>query len=171
MSIERFINIGNRLKAVKSNVIVGTDQNFDLLKYCQNRNTQLLLDGLVETGLLPTTTKPTRITYNTATLIDNIYLKGFSCYSFKSSVLETDISDHFPIVLFAGMTEHKQNEPTTVTHRNINKNTCTLITQYLLNHNWTSLQDNTLDTAYDYFIKEVMETIDYYAPLKTTTIP
>ena len=79
---------------------MGTDQNFDLLKYSVDKNTKDLLDGIIGAGFLPTITKPTRITYSSATLIDNIYLKGSSYYSHVSAILDYDISDHLPVVTF-----------------------------------------------------------------------
>ena len=41
-------------------------------------------------------TQPTRITSNSATLIDNIFTNNLDTYSF-SGLLFTDISDHLPI--------------------------------------------------------------------------
>ena len=47
----------------------------------------------------PLITRPTRITSNTATLIDNIFTNHLNNYSF-SGLLFTDISDHLPIFCF-----------------------------------------------------------------------
>jgi len=77
-SIKHYCNIVNKLKNSTCKVILGTDQNFDLLKYNIDKNTKELLDSFISTGFLPTITKPTRITHKSATLIDNIYLKGYN---------------------------------------------------------------------------------------------
>lgn len=102
LSVERFHTIINKLKETKHNVILGTDQNFDLLKYETDKNTKELLDGIISAGFLPTITKPTRITHSSATLIDNIYLKGFNYYTFSANIIDTDISDHLPLIAYMG---------------------------------------------------------------------
>ncbi len=50
-------------------------------------------------GLIPTITRPTRVTYNPATLIDNFYMKVNDSIRIKSRIIKRDISDHFPILL------------------------------------------------------------------------
>ena len=50
------------------------DHNLDLLKCNVHKQTQALLDGLTDKNLLPTITRPTRITQNTAPLLDNIFV-------------------------------------------------------------------------------------------------
>ena len=82
--------------------ISGTDHKFDLLKYDTNTNTNDLLDGLISLGLLPTITYPTSITHSSATLIDNIYIKGFNYLSHHAGVLNYQISDHLHIITFLG---------------------------------------------------------------------
>ena len=52
--------------------------------------------------LVPTITRPTRITSESATLIDNIYVSGNRLEYLRSGILVADISDHFPIFLFTG---------------------------------------------------------------------
>ena len=48
-------------------------------------------------SLLPIIGKPTRITDNSATLIDNFFING-PC-NFESGILISDISDHYPIFI------------------------------------------------------------------------
>ena len=55
----------------------------------------------------PLITRPTRITSNTATLIDNIFTNNFDHF-FCSRLLFTDISDHLPI--FCIFYEHCADE-------------------------------------------------------------
>ena len=72
LSIQRFENICNTLK--DSNTIIVRDQNFYLLKIESHNYISNLLNSALENGVIPTITKPTRITHNSATLIDNIYV-------------------------------------------------------------------------------------------------
>ena len=48
-------------------------------------------------GLIPTVHKPTRVTRNTATAIDHIITNSVINAEVKNGIIETDISDHFPI--------------------------------------------------------------------------
>ena len=52
--------------------------------------------------MLPTITKPTRITHNTATLIDNMYVKLKDHSNIYSGIIQTHISDHLPVFAFVG---------------------------------------------------------------------
>ena len=47
--------------------------------------------------MIPTINKPTRVTRKTATAIDHILTNSFIDTVFKTAILETDISRHFPI--------------------------------------------------------------------------
>ena len=53
-------------------VVVGGDFNIDLLEHVNSTNTQHFLAILQSLSLLPTISKPTRITNTTATLLDHI---------------------------------------------------------------------------------------------------
>ena len=80
--------------------MIGTDQNFDLLKTETHTQTSNLLNTFFMHACVPTITKPTRVTHTSATLIDNIYVKINNTYHIESGVVMTDISDHFPIFSF-----------------------------------------------------------------------
>ena len=58
----------------KKELIIGMDHNFDLLKSSDHKRTQYFLDTLLNKELFPTITRPTRITQQSATLIDNIFV-------------------------------------------------------------------------------------------------
>ena len=83
--IECIENLGNKIeKENKKEWIIGLDHNMDFIKSESNTNTGLFIDKLLELELYPLITRPTRITKNMATLIDNI-LVSHSLYN-KSSV-------------------------------------------------------------------------------------
>jgi len=172
VSIERFEKVINNIKAFKGEVILGTDQNFDLLRHKENKNIQLLLDNFIEASFIPVITKPTRVTHSSATLIDNIYIRGKLCNHFHSCVLETDISDHFPVISFVG----KQNViPHTIEHkfvqyRKFNDNTYANICNALDNNDWSILYSGTVNEAYSIFSQKLTNYIDLYAPLKTKKV-
>ena len=53
---------------------MGMDHNMDLLKHDQNAKMQLFFETMLDNHIMLCITKPTRITKETATLIDNILL-------------------------------------------------------------------------------------------------
>ena len=52
------------------------------------------IESMLTTGYLPVITKPTRVTYHSATLIDHIYSNSKSL-NYKSGIVITDVADHF----------------------------------------------------------------------------
>lgn len=170
-SVERFQNIINELNGYRYDVILGTDQNFDLIKYNNDNYTKDLLDSFINSGYLPAITKPTRITHSSATLIDNLYLKGFS-YTYQSCILNYDISDHLPILVHVGKRNLKSKpEPIHFEYRQWTDNAIASIKQELSSKDWSSMESINIDGAYDLLIQNVQSSIDAHAPLKTACIP
>ena len=50
--------------------------------------------------------KPTRVTKNTATAIDHIFINSVTTSKFKTGIIKSDISDHFPIFFVADYDIH-----------------------------------------------------------------
>ena len=69
------------------------DVNIDLLKYSNQPKINSYLDMIVANGFLPSITKPTRITAQTATLIDHIYTNNNNIND-KSGIIVNDLADH-----------------------------------------------------------------------------
>ena len=92
-------------------LILGMDQNIDLLKSDEHTNTRKFLDLILDSGLWPVITRPTRITQRSATLIDNIYIsKNLQC-KFDSAIIVDDISDHLPSVALLRQTKITDRSP------------------------------------------------------------
>ena len=94
---ETYENILATVMNEKKELLIGSDQNLNLLKANEDKNIQMFLDLNYSQGMLPVIVKPTRITYDTATLIDNFYTSNKD--SHKSAILLSDISDHLPIFI------------------------------------------------------------------------
>ena len=88
----------NKIKTKKSHeeIIIGLDHNLDLLKSDQYNLTSKFLELMLDHSMLPTITRPTRITSNSATLIDNVFISEKLQKIFDSCVLINDMSDHLP---------------------------------------------------------------------------
>ncbi len=76
-------------------VLLG-DFNIDNLKYNTHHKTNEFIDNLFSHGFMPFIHKPTRVTHQTATLLDHIYSNNLAHKSISGIIL-TDVSDHFGI--------------------------------------------------------------------------
>ncbi len=102
-SLQTFGELFDKLSGQHKNVIFGGDQNFDFLKINSHGATPDLSNKAFSSGLLPTITKPTRITHSSATLIDNIYINSVLANGTISlGIIVSDISHHPPVFMFLG---------------------------------------------------------------------
>ena len=85
-------HIYDKLNERKTNIISG-DFNIDLLNVSKHNLTSKFLYALYRRGLFSLITKPSRITLNGATLIDNIFVNDLQ-NSVRSGLL---INDHLPV--------------------------------------------------------------------------
>ena len=75
-------------------VYICGDFNLDLLKIDTDHFTQYFFNLLCSYGMLPLTLQPTRVTENTATVIDNIFSNNLQDDIIGGNVLLT-LSEHF----------------------------------------------------------------------------
>ena len=77
---------------------MAVDFNMNLLDFKQNKKVQNLMFGH---SMTPVINKPTRVTKNTATAIDNIFVNLVITTKFKTGIIKLDILGHFPIFFVA----------------------------------------------------------------------
>ena len=83
------------------------DLNIDFLKFESHKSTSTVLHISNSPSVLPLITKPTRVTKNTATLIDHILTNDLDItLEHEQGILCTDISDHYATVHIAGNKSH-----------------------------------------------------------------
>lgn len=99
-SITKYETILKKLENYKHPIILGTDQNFNLLQIDENTRIHEFLDIFTSNNLIPTITRPTRITHTSATQIDNIYISMKDAIPAFSAIITSDISDHLPVLVF-----------------------------------------------------------------------
>ena len=167
---DRYNCIIEKIRSEKKKLIIGSDQNINLINACSQTSTQEFLDINYTNGVLPVIDKPTRVTHSTATLIDNIYTNYDGIY--QSSILYSYISDHFPIFLFFGKNQSQNNkkERISFTYRKVTDATLVKIKQEL-NINWNN-EMNELDSneAFQLLTNKINSAINNNCPLKTRTI-
>ena len=86
----------NRIKIQNKDIIIGTDQNIDYLKLNTNKYSSLLFEEMMSMEMFLTITKPTWITHNMTTSIDNIYISSHLLRDYFTGILMEDIHDHLP---------------------------------------------------------------------------
>ena len=96
---EQMNDIFSKLRGL--NAYIMGDFNIDLLKSSGHTPTNDFLQGFYGGGFYPLISLPTRITDNTATLIDNIWTNNLEV-KVESGLVTVRLSDHLPIFSFIG---------------------------------------------------------------------
>ena len=109
----------HKLKNTNSSMILGMDHNLNFLKSHLHENTRKFINYNLDNDLFPVITRLTRITHNTATLIDNIFLESGLTGQMTSKILIDDISDHLPCVSIIGNLLPSEAMKRTITSRDI----------------------------------------------------
>ena len=113
----------------------------DLLKGHQPKATQGFLNTFLQHKLLPTITRPMRITNNTATLIDNIFISEILQKSFDSIILVDDTLVHLPSLLMVKQTKILDKTPLEFESRLLNESKKAAINECLLGVDWNKMLD------------------------------
>ena len=148
-------------------LILGMDHNLDLLKSKSHSATQKYLDMLINNGLLPTITQPTRITQQSATLIDNIFISEVLQCNFDSAILIHDMLDHLPTLALKKQTKITDKNPIEFNSSLLNSERISNINRKLWDIDWIGhLNSKSCDTNFNTFSNLLHETMDTVAPLK-----
>ena len=100
-------------------------------------------------SIFPIITRPTRITRTSATSIDHILTNSILTNKIHSGILQTDISDHFPIFTFIEDEINKNDTgKTTIFKREINENTKEIFKNMLKNYDWDAVFANVTPTMH-----------------------
>ena len=169
--IEKYEQIVLTVLNEKKELLIGSDQNLNLIKAGSDKNVQQFLDVNYANGLLPVIHKPTRITHDTATLIDNFYTTDTATH--KSAIILNDISDHLPIFICFGKPNKKQNSKGTVTFtiKDYNENSISKINDELSQINWsTSIGSMNTQDSFDYIINKIQDAVNNHCTVKTVKL-
>jgi hypothetical protein len=143
-------------------LIIGGDFNVNLLD--DNDSALTFLNSIHSIGLHPTISLPTRVSENSSTLIDN-FLCDFSLLPVNSSVIKTDLSDHFMIELPL----KDKIIPNIETKRNYCLKNKLNFHNKLQNTNWSHLYSiNDTNKAFNYFIKKFKRIYNISFPYQHT---
>ena len=150
-----------RVPKNKKYYLIG-DFNIDLLKTDYNNLSTEFLNFLNIYSLFPLIKTPTRVTEFSRTLIDNIFTNNFSPHI--SGVIQSDISDHFPIFTltesFLTKTDHcylKHN----FCKQNLNK-----LLMYFQSYDWKEVINSVdVDKGFASFNEIFNRALDTFCPV------
>ena len=118
-----------------------SDSNLDLLKHELHRATEKFLDIVCANSYIPIINRPTRVTKDTCTLIDNIFTNNISFnYDFFNGILTADITDHYILFHIIKINNDKNvngNEYKIV--RILNESRINQFTETIQNTDWSLL--------------------------------
>ena len=169
-NISEFINTFNiQIDKINKNgyeCIIGLDHNLDLLKQSVHSKTQEFLECILDHNLLPTITKPTRISKTSATLIDNILISKKLQPNYESLIIVDDLSDHLPCLV-----KLKNFKPTGtknfILKRVINNKAVKKINEDLSKIDWDiKLKDKPASDSFHAFHSEILISLNKHAPEK-----
>ena len=153
-------------------VILGMDHNLDLLKSGTHKSTQLFLEDLLDKNMLPIITRPTRITQNSTTLIDNIFVSEKLYHFFEFAVIISDMSDHLPALSLLKQTKLLAKTSLEFESHNLTETKIKTIRMKLQQVDWTNVLNNASSSeSFDNFLAKVNNITDEVSPLKKSKSP
>ena len=128
------------------------DLNLDLLEHNKNKEVRTFFNIMFQNRFIPTINKPTRISKNTATLIDHIIINNFKNIKIKTGIFITDISDHFPVFITAQKSLNQLPKKVKTKKRVIKDASLATYISLLSTTNWEPvLKTKNTNEAYDKF--------------------
>ena len=153
---------------LKKEVIVAGDFNMNLLDFEQNKKVQYFLNIMFGHSMMPVINKLTRVTKNTATAIDHIFINSVTTTKFKTGIIKSDFSDRFPIFFVADCNIHiKETKERFLFRRDLSDISGEKFKYKLRTVSWDIIT-NSSDTnkAYDNFIEIFSSLYDECSPKK-----
>ena len=144
------------------------DYNIDILNYDSHSATAEFVDMLYSHAFLPLINRPTRITQNSATIIDNIFTNNIGeSECGHNGILVTDISDHFPIFHIWKHTQIAQSDDTYISSRNYSHVNKLSFQQALSEIDWSEMYVlSDTQSAFSLFYSRFIKLFDKHFPGK-----
>ena len=149
-------------------ILVCGDFNIDLMKFNDHTKTTDFVNLMFSLSFYPLIVKPSRITKDSLTLIDNIFINVFDGKR-KSGLLLTDVSDHLPVFTVIEM----NNKLNLQTKRQVNNlvrmkspEAIKALKADLSNHDWQEVFVENTNEAYDAFLDTFLTLYDRHCPLR-----
>ena len=102
-----------------------SDFNVNMLNFESHNLTNDYINLLISKSFLPVITLPTRVKQQSATLIDHIWTNKVTT-SYRSGIILSSLSDHFPVVYFEEGKQQKIQLPDNIKRKIDSNNSCLL---------------------------------------------
>ena len=148
-----FKNILSKREIINKELVFVGDFNINILDFNEGKTVQSFVNLVPRHGLIPTVNKPTRITRNTATAIDHIITNSILNAEFKTGIIKTDTSDHFPIFfILKRVVDTTEAREEFIYKRNYSDNSIETFKQKLRELKWNEVkQSNNANESYAKF--------------------
>jgi len=144
------------------------DFNIDLLKINEHKETNLFYNCLTSHQLIPAITRPTRITPDSSTLIDNIFTNAWPKL-IESTIIISDLSDHLPVLACFAFNNSKKRTLNSYDHRIVNEERLEQFKTLLADSDWdpvmTTSKEGDANGAYELFLNIYKNAYDKAFPL------
>ena len=128
------------------------------------------IDQLYSYGLQPLITRPTRITRDTKTRIDNIFTTDLNSHK-QSGIIINDISGHLPMYVVTRYIHKETLNKTCIKKRVINDVTKKALIKDLENCNWDEiLAEEDVNITYNKFVNMFTTLFNTNCPVNTSNI-
>ena len=164
---ELFSNLLANVSGQSDNVYIYGDFNLDVLKVTENKFIANYVDTIFSFGFLQLVLNPTRISNNSATLIDHILTNSVS-NDYDSYIICLDISDHFAILHQLNFDKPKLL-PFMADTRNFSAENIKRFKTAMNSYNWDHVMSvNCTQAAYNNFITTFTALFNAFFPIKKT---
>ena len=155
-----------KLQQEQKLIFIGGDFNVNLFEYGKNPLCDFFLDTLLSNGLVPTISKPTRVTTGCETLLDNIHT-NYDMKIQSGVLIEDSISDHFPILNLTDIKLGKKyHKPTYFMSRIITQERADDCRQYLDTEFMHFEQHEDVNVAATQFMQVIADAMNKFFPTK-----
>ena len=161
----------DRLYKQKQKLIITGDFNYDLIKYESHKQTNDFYDLISSYSYRPLILQPTRVTYKSNTLIDNIFVNDLGCNS-EGGNITSGISDHFLQFsicdIFGKLPNKEKGHKFKRNYRNFKQ---AEFLEELNNLDWSDVMNEEFDinTSFENFYSKIESLLNVMAPVKKQT--
>ena len=168
--VHDYKKLTNHLKNENSNLILGMGHNSDLLKASVHNSTQCLLEVNLDNSLYPCITKPMRLTNNSVTLIDNVFIDCNLLGKHLSKIKVDNFNDHFPSIVIPEHLVPQTKEPIKILSRGMRDCTFEKIKSELSGITWSNVITENVNSSFDEFHDIVCGVIEKHSPVRSKTV-
>ena len=184
--LQDYEKLSSSMNSTQLPVIIGMDHNLDLLKHKKHNPTRAFTEAILDSNMVPSITKPTRITKSSAMLIDNIFIPLSLAPLSDSYIILEDMSDHLPTLLVLNGLDTGKKTEHVIESRDLRPKNITALRNSIKNVNWDTLISSVIphndvgenviphnvlvNESFDRFHGKILKLMDNYVPICTRTV-